>query len=98
LHEIKHDGYRLIVQREGQRVRLLAFDLLAVDGADNRREPLYARKARLTKLLTRSGDGIQLVEHLDGRFDARSKRANADPETSDQLHYPEANRGRRPIP
>jgi bifunctional non-homologous end joining protein LigD len=23
IHEIKHDGYRLIVQREGQRVRLL---------------------------------------------------------------------------
>src|SRR5437764_13131359 len=23
LHEIKHDGYRLIVQREGKRVRLL---------------------------------------------------------------------------
>jgi ATP-dependent DNA ligase len=22
IHEIKHDGYRLIVQREGQRVRL----------------------------------------------------------------------------
>ena len=22
LHEIKHDGYRLIVQREGKRVRL----------------------------------------------------------------------------
>jgi ATP-dependent DNA ligase len=22
LHEIKHDGYRLIVQRDGQRVRL----------------------------------------------------------------------------
>jgi len=22
LHEIKHDGYRLIVQREGERVRL----------------------------------------------------------------------------
>jgi ATP-dependent DNA ligase len=24
LHEIKHDGYRLIVQREGKRVRLFA--------------------------------------------------------------------------
>jgi bifunctional non-homologous end joining protein LigD len=23
IHEIKHDGYRLIVQREGKRVRLL---------------------------------------------------------------------------
>jgi bifunctional non-homologous end joining protein LigD len=23
IHEIKHDGYRLIVQREGQRMRLL---------------------------------------------------------------------------
>jgi ATP-dependent DNA ligase len=24
LHEVKHDGYRLIVQREGKRVRLIS--------------------------------------------------------------------------
>ncbi len=124
VHEIKHDGFRLIVQREGDRVRLftrngyywsdkyplmseaakrlrtpsfvldgeavwldrngladfdrlmsrthdtevrlLAFDLLAVDGVDIRSEPLRARKARLAKLLAKSPDAIQLVEHLNG--------------------------------
>jgi bifunctional non-homologous end joining protein LigD len=124
LHEIKHDGYRLIVQRRDNRVRLLtrnghdwtgrfpliseaasklktqsfvidgeavwlapdgradfdllhgrkhheenqlvAFDLLAVDGDDLRSEPLYFRKARLAKLLAKSGDAIQLNPHLTG--------------------------------
>jgi ATP-dependent DNA ligase len=125
-HEIKHDGFRLIVQRKGERVRLLtrrgydwsdrypliaeaarrlrtpsfvldgeavwldargmadfdklqsrqhdgevkflAFDLLAVDGDDIRRASLHARKTRLAKLLAKSPDAIQLVEHLDGEI------------------------------
>jgi bifunctional non-homologous end joining protein LigD len=129
VHEIKHDGFRLIVQREGDRVRLftrngydwskrypliteaagqfravssfvidgeavilrdsgladfdalrskrhdhevrlVAFDLLAIDGEDIRPQPLHARKVRLAKLLgeaTGTGSpGIQLSEYLDG--------------------------------
>jgi bifunctional non-homologous end joining protein LigD len=31
-----------------------------------RRQILHARKARLKKLLTKSGDGIQFNEHLEG--------------------------------
>ena len=39
LHEIKHDGYRLIVQREGKRVRLFTRN-----GHDwNNRFPLIKR-------------------------------------------------------
>ena len=30
IHEIKHDGYRLIVQREGKRVRLWTREVTAV--------------------------------------------------------------------
>ena len=46
LHEIKHDGYRLIVQREGKRVRLLT--RRGYDWSD--RDPLIAQAAlRLRK-------------------------------------------------
>jgi bifunctional non-homologous end joining protein LigD len=46
LHEIKHDGYRLIVQREGSRVRL--FTRRGYDWSD--RYPLIVRAAlRLRK-------------------------------------------------
>jgi ATP-dependent DNA ligase len=126
LHEIKHDGYRLIVQREGELVRLftrrgydwtyryplivaaarrlqpssfvidgeavvfgedgladferlharmpnaevglVAFDLLAVGGEDIRRDPLHTRKARLKKLLAKSGGGIQFNPYLEGEI------------------------------
>jgi ATP-dependent DNA ligase len=126
LHEIKHDGYRLIVQRDGPRVRLftrrgfdwsdrfplineaarrlrpqsfvidgeavwldgdglsqfdrlhsrkhldevrlVAFDLLAVGDDDIRAQPLHARKDRLAKLLSKSIDGIQLSEHMEGEI------------------------------
>ncbi len=125
-HEIKHDGYRLIVQREGERVRLftrrgldwtnrfpliieaarrlqtsafvidgeavwlddagmsqfdrlhsrkhdqevqlITFDLLVIGGHDVRREPLHARKARLQRLVVKSGDGILLNPHLTGEI------------------------------
>jgi bifunctional non-homologous end joining protein LigD len=42
LHEIKHDGYRLIVQRDGERVRLWTrngFDCLG--GFHRRRRSLW---------------------------------------------------------
>ncbi len=42
-----------------------AFDLLRLDADDLRRLPLSERKARLRKLLRRSVDGIQYVEHAD---------------------------------
>jgi bifunctional non-homologous end joining protein LigD len=123
VHEIKHDGYRLMVWRDGERVRLFtrrgfdwsrrypwivhsarrlpvthflidgeavicgddgvadferlharaddatvflyAFDLLAIDGTDIRRERLDDRRARLRKLLVQP-DGIRFSEHLAG--------------------------------
>jgi len=63
VHEIKHDGYRLMVRRDGSRIRclrskrrghealLFAFDLLQHDGADLRDLPLIERKRRLSKLI-----------------------------------------------
>jgi bifunctional non-homologous end joining protein LigD len=122
-YEIKHDGYRLMVWRDGECVRLFirngfdwtqrypwivhsarrlrvarflidgevvacghdgiadferlrsqahdasaflyAFDLLAVDGADTRREQLDERRAQLRKLLA-PPDGIKFSKGLDG--------------------------------
>jgi ATP-dependent DNA ligase len=40
-----------------------AFDLLALDGDDLRRKPLGERKEALRRILMRSRDGIQYVEH-----------------------------------
>ena len=38
-------------KRHDHEARLVAFDLLAIDGEDIRPQPLHARKARLAKLL-----------------------------------------------
>ena len=46
-----------------------AFDLLMLDGDDMRRKPFAERKAALGKLLFRSRDGIQYVEHAEGHGD-----------------------------
>src|SRR3569833_2326687 len=67
VHEIKHDGYRLMVRRSRDRVRicLFVFDLLEVDGADIRRLPLWERKQRLMKLIGRKPAGILYNEHIE---------------------------------
>ena len=46
-----------------------AFDLLLLNGDDMRRKPFAERKAALAKLLFRSREGIQYVEHAEGHGD-----------------------------
>jgi bifunctional non-homologous end joining protein LigD len=123
VHEIKHDGYRLVVRRDGEAVRLFArrghdwtdrypaivaaaatvraksftldgeavvvgadgiavfdslhrrhkvmdarlyaFDLLELNGKDQRPLPLGERKAKLARLLARAPSGIVFNEHTD---------------------------------
>jgi bifunctional non-homologous end joining protein LigD len=123
LHEIKHDGFRILARRDAAGVGLItragndfssrfpsiamtagklpvrsclidgeaivcdrgglavfdlirghgskasavhcAFDLLAVDGKDVRREPIEKRKALLAELIDRSRSGIVLNEHFE---------------------------------
>jgi ATP-dependent DNA ligase len=123
IHEIKHDGYRLMAQRDPVGIRLLtrnghdwaaryplvveavnhlrvrsvlidgevvccddrglaafqllrhrrnepkaflyAFDLLELDGADMRREPIEVRKATLASILRKSRHGVRFNEHLE---------------------------------
>jgi ATP-dependent DNA ligase len=65
IHEIKHNGYRMMARRDGAGIRLLtrnghehslpaAFDLLQLDSRDLRCEPIEDRKAELAKLLRRA--------------------------------------------
>ena len=75
IHEIKHNGYRMMARRDGAGIRLLtrnghehslpgAFDLLQLDSRDLRCEPIEDRKAELAKLLRRAKPGLQLNEHI----------------------------------
>ncbi len=61
----KSDFDRLHSRRHESEVQLLAFDLLELEGVDLRQEPLERRKAALAKVLQRSRDGIQIVEHIE---------------------------------
>src|SRR5947209_2552633 len=47
------------------RLSYTHLDLLELDGEDLRREPLTVRKATLASLLSRTGKGLRLNEHLE---------------------------------
>jgi bifunctional non-homologous end joining protein LigD len=124
LHEIKHDGFRIIARKSDGRVRLYsrpgndftgrfplivealerlrsrtciidgeavccddngvpsfdriryrrydaivflyAFDLIELNGADLRRDPLEVRKATLAALVAKAAPGIRFNEHIEG--------------------------------
>jgi bifunctional non-homologous end joining protein LigD len=59
LHSRLNDGDAIAV----------AFDLLMFNGDEMRLKPFIERKAALGKLLFRSRDGIQYVEHAEGHGD-----------------------------
>jgi DNA ligase D-like protein (predicted ligase) len=52
------------IRREPQNLVFMAFDLLHLDGADLRREPLLKRKKLLRKLLGRRKGPLRFVDHL----------------------------------
>ena len=65
IHEIKHDGYRLIVQREGQRVRLWTRN-----GHDwSGRFPLISEAALRKRNSSFVIDGEAVLLGVDGRSD-----------------------------
>src|SRR6478752_1413907 len=77
LHEIKHDGYRVIVQREGKRVRL--FTRNGYDWSD--RYPLIVQAALRLRKTSFVIDGEAVVLGSDGisDFDAlHGGKRNAD--------------------
>ena len=65
LHEIKHDGYRLIVQRDGKRVRLWTRN--GHDWSD--RFPLIAEAALRNRNSSFVLDGEAVLLGVDGRSD-----------------------------
>ena len=65
IHEIKHDGYRLIVQRDGKRVRLFTRN-----GHDwTRRYPLIVEAALRNRNSSFVIDGEAVLLGVDGRSD-----------------------------
>ena len=56
---------RLRYRRHDGAVFLYAFDLIALDGDDLRREPLEVRKATLASMLAKAGPGIRFNEHIE---------------------------------
>ena len=65
--ETGRPSFEMLRSREHDSVAFLyAFDLLALDGQDLRREPLETRKATLASLLRKGPIGIALSEHIDG--------------------------------
>ena len=53
-------------RRNDACVFLCAFDLLELDGANLRREPIETRRAELANLLRRTKPGLRLSEHVEG--------------------------------
>src|SRR4030081_2795662 len=77
IHEIKHDGYRLIVQREGKRVRL--FTRNGHDWTD--RYPLIVEAALRNRTKSFVIDGEAVLLGVDGISDfngLHSRRHNAE--------------------
>ena len=65
IHEIKHDGYRLIIQRDGKRVRLLTRN--GHDWSD--RFPLITEAALRNRNSSFVIDGEAVLLGVDGRSD-----------------------------
>jgi ATP-dependent DNA ligase len=65
VHEIKHDGYRLIIQREGKRVRL--FTRNGHDWSD--RFPVIIEAALRNRISSFVIDGEAVLLGVDGRSD-----------------------------
>jgi bifunctional non-homologous end joining protein LigD len=65
IHEVKHDGYRLIIQREGKRVRL--FTRNGHDWSD--RFPLIVEAALRSRVSSFVIDGEAVLLGVDGRSD-----------------------------
>jgi bifunctional non-homologous end joining protein LigD len=75
VHEVKHDGYRLIVRRDGETVRL--FTRRGYDWTD--RYPAIANAAAKLKARSFTLDGEVVVAGADGVavFDALHRRGRA---------------------
>jgi ATP dependent DNA ligase domain len=77
VHEIKHDGYRLIVRRDGKAVRL--FTRRGYDWSD-RYPAIAAAAAKLrAKSFTLDGEAVVGPKHVLDRDAQRASEIGADP-------------------
>ena len=53
-------------QAHDQKVCLMAFDLMELNGEDWCGRPLIERKSKLSRLLARARPGLRYVDHLEG--------------------------------
>ena len=59
-------AFRLLRHRRNEPAAFLyAFDLLELNGAELRREPIEVRKATLASILRKSRPGVRLNEHME---------------------------------
>src|SRR5262245_41013646 len=64
--------------RHNDEIQLYAFDILALEGDDLRKLPLYLRKTNLARLLARRADGIHLAPFEQGEIGPDLFRAACD--------------------
>ncbi|MBV9751847.1 MAG: DNA ligase [Hyphomicrobiales bacterium] len=62
----RHDFDALWSHSRDDEARMLAFDLVELNGEDYRQKPLLERKRRLARLLAKTRHGLEYVEHLTG--------------------------------
>ena len=59
-------SFQLLRHRRNEpKAFLYAFDLLELNGADLRKEPIEVRKGTLTSILRQSRPGVRLNEHME---------------------------------
>ena len=59
-------SFQLLRHRRNEpKAFLYAFDLLELNGADLRKEPIEVRKATLASILRKSRPGVRLNEHME---------------------------------
>ena len=93
VHEIKHDGYRLMVRRDGARVR--CFTRNGYDWAD--RFPAIVDAALRIKASSFLLDGEAVIARDDGMPDFRALRSR-EPDHEAMLHAFDLTRARRRRP
>jgi ATP-dependent DNA ligase len=79
LHEIKHDGYRLIVQRDGKRVRLFTRNGYDWSGS----YPLIVEAALKNRQISFVIDGEAVLLGVDGKSRPRFERLGPYPLEAD---------------
>jgi bifunctional non-homologous end joining protein LigD len=73
-----HSDFQALNGREGgAQAQFIVFDLMELQSLDVRKEPIEARRARLTSILASPPEGIQFSQAIDGDGDVIFRQACA---------------------